>query len=83
MDISIRVGIDTGEVECIGSDARGVALHAAARVLARASADGVPVSSTTRDLHEGSGLSLEDAGAHELNASRALVGYIALAPRPG
>ena len=66
MGTSIRVGIHTGEVEFIGGDARGVAVHAAARVLARAGADEVLVSSTTRDLLEGSGLSLEDAGAHEL-----------------
>ena len=66
MGISIRVGIHTGEVEFIGSDARGVAVHAAARVLAHAGADEVLVSSTTRDLLEGSGLTLEDAGAYEL-----------------
>ena len=64
--ISIRVGIHTGEIEFIGSDARGVAVHAAARVLATTGADEVFISSTTRDLLEGSGLTLEDAGAHEL-----------------
>ncbi len=66
MGISIRVGIHTGEVELIGTDARGVAVHVAARVLARAGSDEVMVSSTTRDLLEGSGLTFEDAGAHEL-----------------
>jgi class 3 adenylate cyclase len=66
MDMSIRVGIHTGEVEFVGDNARGVAVHAAARVLARAGADEVLVSSTTRDLLEGSDLILEDAGSHEL-----------------
>jgi class 3 adenylate cyclase len=66
MGISIRVGVHTGEVEFIGGDARGVAVHAAARVLSRAGADEVLVSSTTRDLLEGSGLTLEDAGTHDL-----------------
>ena len=55
MGISIRVGVHSGEVEFVGGDARGVAVHAAARVLARAGADEVLVSSTTHDLLEGSG----------------------------
>ena len=66
MGISIRVGIHTGEVEFAGENARGVAVHAAARVLAQAGAAEVLVSSTTRDLLEGSGLILEDAGSHDL-----------------
>jgi class 3 adenylate cyclase len=75
MGISIRVGAHTGEVELIGGDARGVAVHAAARVLARAGADEIFVSSTTRDLLEGSGLVTVDAGSHDLKGlpgSRAL-----------
>jgi class 3 adenylate cyclase len=75
MDIGIRVGIHTGEVEFIGGDAHGVAVHAAARVLAHAAADEVLVSSTTRDLLEGSDFVLADAGSHDLKGlpgSRAL-----------
>ena len=66
MDLPIRVGVHTGEVEFVGRDARGVAVHAAARVMSLAGPDEVIVSSTTRDLLEGSGLVLEDAGSHEL-----------------
>jgi class 3 adenylate cyclase len=64
--IQIRVGVHTGEVEFVGGDARGVAVHTAARVLSRAAADEVLVSSTTHDLLDGSELRLEDAGAHDL-----------------
>ena len=64
--VDIRVGIHTGEVEFVGGNTRGVAVHAAARVLAQAPTDGVLVSSTTRDLLEGSGLRLEQAGTVEL-----------------
>jgi class 3 adenylate cyclase len=64
--LSIRVGIHTGEVEFVGGEARGLAVHAAARVMSVAGPDEVLVSSTTRDLLEGSGVVLEDAGAHEL-----------------
>jgi class 3 adenylate cyclase len=66
MGISIRVGVHTGEVEYVGDNARGVAVHAAARVMAIAGPNEVVVSSTTHDLLEGSGLSFEDAGTHEL-----------------
>ncbi len=64
--LSIRVGVHSGEVELVGGNARGVAVHAAARVMAHAAADEVLVSSTTRDLLEGSGLTLDDAGTVEL-----------------
>lgn len=64
--LPIRVGIHTGEVEFVGSDVRGLAVHAAARVMSLAGPDEVVVSSTTSDLLEGSGLVLEDAGTHEL-----------------
>jgi class 3 adenylate cyclase len=66
LGVSIRVGIHTGEVEFIDDNARGVAVHAGARVLAVAGADEVVVSDTTRDLVEGSGLVFDDAGRHAL-----------------
>ncbi len=64
--LAIRAGVHTGEVEFVGSDVRGVAVHVAARVMSLAGADEVLVSSTTSDLLEGSGLVLEDAGVHDL-----------------
>ena len=66
LGLPIRVGIHTGEIEFVGTDARGLAVHAAARVLAVAGTGEVLVSSTTRDLLEGSGITFEDAGMHEL-----------------
>jgi class 3 adenylate cyclase len=64
--ISIRVGAHTGEVEFVGGNARGVAVHTAARVLAEAAPDEVLVSSTTRELLDGSGLAIEEAGTYDL-----------------
>jgi class 3 adenylate cyclase len=66
LGIAIRVGIHTGEVEFVGQDARGVAVHAAARVMSVAEPGEVVVSATTADLLEGSGIELADAGTHEL-----------------
>jgi class 3 adenylate cyclase len=62
----VRVGIHTGEVEIVGGKARGVAVHAASRVASLAGAGEVLVSGTTRDLLDGSGLSFEPRGEHEL-----------------
>ncbi|HEX6766214.1 MAG TPA: adenylate/guanylate cyclase domain-containing protein [Polyangiaceae bacterium] len=64
--LDIRVGIHTGEVELLHGDARGVAVHAAARVMSLAGTGEVFVSWTTRDLLAGSGISVESAGSHEL-----------------
>jgi class 3 adenylate cyclase len=66
IDLQIRVAIHTGEVDTSGGDARGLAVHAAARILGLAGPDEVLISSTTADLLDGSGLVLEDAGSHEL-----------------
>ena len=66
LDICIRVGLHTGEVAVVGGQARGVAVHAAARVAALAGPGEVLVSGTTHDLLDGSGLSFESRGVHEL-----------------
>jgi len=66
LGLRIRVGIHTGEVEFVGDEVRGVAVHAAARVLAIAGAGEVVVSATTRDMSEGSGVTFVDAGRHAL-----------------
>ncbi len=66
LGLAIRVGVHTGEIELVGGNARGIAVHTAARIMSLAPGGEVFVSSTTRDLLEGSGLSLEHRGAHEL-----------------
>jgi class 3 adenylate cyclase len=66
LGVHVRVGIHTGEVEIVGGQARGVAVHAAARVAALAGPGEVHVSGTTRDLLDGSGLTFESRGEHEL-----------------
>ncbi len=66
LEIQIRAGVHTGEIELVGDDVRGVAVHIGARIAALASAGEVLVSRTVKDLVAGSGLSFEDAGEHEL-----------------
>jgi class 3 adenylate cyclase len=66
LGIHVRAGIHTGEVAIVGGEARGVAVHAASRVAALAGRGEVLVSGTTHDSLDGSGLSFEFRGAHEL-----------------
>lgn len=66
LGVRVRVGIHTGEVEIVGGRARGVAVHAAARIASLAGPGEVLVSGTTRDLLDGSGLSFKSRGEHEL-----------------
>jgi class 3 adenylate cyclase/mannose-6-phosphate isomerase-like protein (cupin superfamily) len=64
--LGVRAGIHVGEVELVAGDVRGVAVHAAARIMARAGAGEILVSETTRVLAQSSGLEFEDRGTHEL-----------------
>ncbi|RHW23846.1 alpha/beta fold hydrolase [Nocardioides immobilis] len=66
LDIEIRVGLHTGEVELVGDDVAGIAVHIAARVGALAGAGEVLVSGTVKDLVAGSGISFADRGEHVL-----------------
>lgn len=64
--LHLRVGVHVGEVELIGSDVRGIAVHEAQRVMGLAGTDEILVSETTRVLALASGLVFEDRGLHEL-----------------
>ena len=66
LGLEVRVGLHTGEVAIVGGQARGVAVHAAARVAALAGAGEVLLSGTTHDLLDGSGLTFASRGDHEL-----------------
>jgi class 3 adenylate cyclase len=66
LGLEIRTGLHTGEIELVGDDIRGIAVHIGARVAALADAGEVLVSSTVRDLVAGSGIEFDDRGVHEL-----------------
>lgn len=65
LGIQLKAGIHTGEVEIVPGDVRGVAVHAAARVMALAGPGETLISGTTRDLLDVAGLEFEDRGNHE------------------
>jgi class 3 adenylate cyclase len=64
--LPIRAGVHTGEVEVIGDDIGGIAVHIAARISAMAGAGEILTSSTVRDLVAGSGLEFDDRGEQVL-----------------
>jgi class 3 adenylate cyclase len=66
LGLEIRAGVHTGEVELVGADVRGVAVHEAARIAAGAAAGEILVSATTRQLAEGPDFTFEERGERQL-----------------
>jgi class 3 adenylate cyclase len=64
--LRVRAGLHTGEVELLGDDIGGIAVHIAARVLAQAGAGEIVCSRTVKDLVAGSGFAFADRGTHRL-----------------
>jgi class 3 adenylate cyclase len=62
-DLHVRAAVHVGEVEVVGSDLRGVAVHEAARIMEQAGEDEILVSETTRALALTSGLEFEGRGS--------------------
>ncbi|HWE66165.1 MAG TPA: DUF1707 domain-containing protein [Acidimicrobiales bacterium] len=66
LDLDLRAGIHTGEVEGSQTDLSGITLHIGQRVSAIATPGQILVSSTVRDIAYGSGIAFSDCGEHEL-----------------
>jgi class 3 adenylate cyclase len=62
----VRIGLHSGEVELMGDDVGGIAVHIAARIGALAAGGEVLVSSTVKDLVAGSGIRFADRGTEQL-----------------
>jgi class 3 adenylate cyclase len=64
--LQIRASVHIGEVQLVGTDVRGVAVHEAARILSAAAADEILVSTTTRALAGNAGFVFRPRGTHIL-----------------
>jgi class 3 adenylate cyclase len=64
--IAIRASVHVGEVEVVGRDVRGIAVHEAARIMSAAGANEILVSATTRALAQGAKLAFEPVGVRTL-----------------
>jgi class 3 adenylate cyclase len=73
LDIQVRSGLHTGEIEVTDRDVQGIAVHIAARVSALAGPGEVLASRTARDLVAGSGLRFQERGKHKLKGVQELM----------
>lgn len=79
LGLPVRIGVHTGEVELLPGDIGGVAVHAAARVMALGGASEVMVSSTTRGLVAEGDLRFESRGIQSLKGLPTPIEVFALA----
>ena len=66
LGLRVRAGLHTGEIEVIGEDVGGIAVHIGARVSALAGPGEVLVSGTVKDLVVGSDIEFGERGTHAL-----------------
>jgi class 3 adenylate cyclase/pimeloyl-ACP methyl ester carboxylesterase len=66
LGLEVRAGVHTGEVELMGDNIGGIAVHIASRVQSEASPGQVVVSRTVKDLSAGSGINFSEIGEKEL-----------------
>jgi class 3 adenylate cyclase len=66
LGVEIRAGVHSGEVERVAGDVRGLAVHFAARIVAVGRPGDIVVSTTVRDVLDGTEFEFEDHGSHEL-----------------
>ena len=76
--LPVRIGVHTGEIELLPGDIGGVAVHAAARVMALGGASAIMVSSSTRSLVDDDALHFESQGEQELKGLSAPIGVFQL-----
>ena len=78
LDLGLRAGVNTGEVEQVDGSLTGMAVHVGARVMATAGPGEVLVTSITRDLTLDAGVDYEDRGTVELKGVPGLRSLYAL-----
>lgn len=66
LGLAVRVGVHTGEVDVIGHDVRGLAVHEASRIAGVADPGGILASEVTRALASGSGIGFGAPVQHRL-----------------
>jgi class 3 adenylate cyclase len=82
IDLQVRAGLHTGEIEVLADDVGGLAVHIGSRVAALAGPDEILVTSTVRDLVAGSALRFEDAGSRVLKGVPGRWHLFRVAPNP-
>ena len=66
LGIEVRCGLHTGEMEAVGDDVAGLAVHIGARIAGLAGPGEVLVSRTVKDLVAGARFEFSGRGSHAL-----------------
>lgn len=66
LNLDVRAGVHTGEVELVEQGIGGIAVHIGARVAGLGAAGDVLVTRTVKDLTAGSGIEFDERGTHSL-----------------
>ncbi len=66
LGLEVRTGLHMGEIELMEDTVGGIGVHIGSRIGHRAGAGEIHVSSTVKDLLQGSGFHFDERGAHEL-----------------
>jgi class 3 adenylate cyclase len=66
LELQVRIGVHTGEIETTADGVRGIAIHTLARIMSAAGASEILVSPITKALTEGTDLAFVDRGPHSL-----------------
>jgi class 3 adenylate cyclase len=66
LDLEIRAGLHTGEIEKAENDVGGITVHIAKRITDLAAPNEILVSGIVKDLVGGSGITFADHGQHQL-----------------
>ena len=77
LNLQVRCGIHTSEIEESGGDISGIGVHVAARISQVARDGEVWTSRTVRDLVSGSGITFSDRGEHALKGLNETVTLLA------
>ena len=80
LGLEVRQGLHIGEVELVGRDLAGLAVHEAARIVAEAQPEEILVSAIARTLAEGAGFAFESKGTRILKGIQGGRELFALAP---
>jgi class 3 adenylate cyclase len=81
LGIEIRAGLHTGEAEVCENDVRGIAVHVAAGVAARAEPSECLVTRTVRNLVAGADVSFLERGKRKLKGIAETIDLFAVVPR--
>jgi pimeloyl-ACP methyl ester carboxylesterase len=83
LQLDVRAGVHTGEVEIVGEGIGGIAVHIGARVAGLAAAGEVLVTRTVKDLTAGAGIDFDGRGTHALRGIPGDWELFAAKPRQG